>query len=88
MHVIDYESLEVTEDLSYEEKPMTILAREGKTLHYEDITFVNVLWRKMQMEEAMWEQEEEMREKHLELFLNVGTFQNKSPFRWTFINIS
>lgn len=51
-HVIDYEALEVVEDLSYEEKPLGILACKVK-----DIAFVKVWWRNQPMEEATWERE-------------------------------
>ena len=44
-HVIDYISLEIEENLSYQEKPIKILAREVKALCNRNIGFVKVLWR-------------------------------------------
>ena len=49
-HVIDYGALEVVEDLSYEEKPLGILACRVK-----DIAFVKVWWRNQPTEEATLE---------------------------------
>lgn len=34
-HIVDYEPLQLNDKLSYEEKPIQILAREVKTLHNE-----------------------------------------------------
>ena len=44
-HVIDYKPLEIEENLSYQEKPIKILAREVKALHNKNKGFVKVLWR-------------------------------------------
>ena len=44
IHEIDYEPLQLNEDLSYEEKLVKILAREVKTLRNRNIAFVKVLW--------------------------------------------
>ena len=54
-HVIDYKPLEIEENLSYQEKPIKILAREVKALRNRNIDFVKVLWRNHQIEEATWE---------------------------------
>ena len=48
--MIDYGALEVVEDLSYEEKPLGILACRVK-----DIAFVKVWWRNQPTEEATLE---------------------------------
>ena len=44
-HVIDYKPLEIEEDLSYQEKPIRILAREVKALRNRNIGFVKVFVR-------------------------------------------
>ena len=80
MHVIDYKPLKVAKELSYEERPVRILACEVKTLRTRDIAFVKVLWRNQQRDKATWEREDEMREKYLELFLNAGTIEDESSF--------
>ena len=44
IRVIDYEPLQLSEDLSYKEKPIRILAQEVKALRNRDIAFIKVLW--------------------------------------------
>ena len=67
-HVIEHEPLEVREDLTYEEKPVQILAREEKVLRNKVIPLVKVLWRNRDVEEATWEREEDMMKNYPELF--------------------
>ena len=55
IHIVDYEPLQLNEDLNYEEKPVKIIAREVKTLRNRNITFVKVLWRNNHSEEATGE---------------------------------
>ena len=63
IHVIDYEPLQLNEDLSYKEKLVRILAREVKTLRNRSIAFVKVLWWNHHSEEGTWEREDEIRKK-------------------------
>ncbi|XP_038896450.1 uncharacterized protein LOC120084710 [Benincasa hispida] len=51
-HVVDYEALQLNDNLSYEEKPIQILAREVKILRHQEIAFVKVLWQNNQFKEA------------------------------------
>ncbi|TYK11710.1 pol protein [Cucumis melo var. makuwa] len=51
-HVVDFEPLQINEDLSYEEQPVEILAREVKMLRNRGISLVKVLWRNHGVEEA------------------------------------
>ncbi|KAL0561760.1 hypothetical protein IC582_002201 [Cucumis melo] len=67
-HVMDYEPLEIDENLSYVEQPVEILAREVKTLRNKQIPLVKVLWRNHRVEEATWEREDDMRSRYPELF--------------------
>ncbi|KAA0056300.1 pol protein [Cucumis melo var. makuwa] len=67
-HVVDYEPLEIDENLSYTEQPVKVLAREVKTLRNKEIPLVKVLWRNHQVEEATWEREDDMRSRYPELF--------------------
>ncbi|KAL0549941.1 hypothetical protein IC582_014436 [Cucumis melo] len=67
-HVVDYEPLEIDENLSYTEQPVELLAREVKTLRNEEIPLVKVLWRNHRIEEATWEREDDMRSHYPELF--------------------
>ncbi|TYJ96729.1 ty3-gypsy retrotransposon protein [Cucumis melo var. makuwa] len=60
-HVVDYEPLEIDENLSYIEQPVEVLAREVKMLRNREIPLVKVLWRNHGIEEATWEREDDMR---------------------------
>ncbi|XP_037492797.1 uncharacterized protein LOC119369910 [Jatropha curcas] len=55
-------------DLTYEEEPVRILAREIKELRNKRILLVKVLWRNHKTEEATWESEDIMRQQHPQLF--------------------
>ncbi|KAA0067821.1 reverse transcriptase [Cucumis melo var. makuwa] len=60
-HVVDYQPLEIDENLSYTEQPVEVLAREVKMLRNREILLVKVLWRNHRVEEATWEREDDMR---------------------------
>ena len=61
-HVVFVEVIELRSDLTYEEEPVEILAREVKELWKKRIPLVKVLWRNHTIEEATWESEETMRQ--------------------------
>ncbi|TYK26530.1 pol protein [Cucumis melo var. makuwa] len=67
-HVVDFEPLQTNENLSYEEQPVEILAREIKMLRNRGIALVKVLWRNHEVEEDTWEREDDMRTKYPKLF--------------------
>jgi len=58
----------VQPDLTYEEEPIKILAREIKELRNKTILLVKILWRHHNTEEATWESEETMRQQFPQLF--------------------
>ena len=51
-HVVSSETIELRLDLTYEEEPVEILAREVKELQNKKIPLVKVLWRNHKTEEA------------------------------------
>ncbi|TYK12222.1 pol protein [Cucumis melo var. makuwa] len=59
-HVVDYEPLEIDENLSYTERPVEVLAREVKMLRNREIPLVKVLWWNHRVDEATWEREDDM----------------------------
>ena len=61
-HVVFSETIEHRLDLTYEEEPVQILAREVKKLQNKQIPLVKVLWRNHKTEGATWEGEEVMRQ--------------------------
>ncbi|TYK11011.1 hypothetical protein E5676_scaffold874G00530 [Cucumis melo var. makuwa] len=60
-HVVDYEPLEIDENLSYTEQPIEVLAREVKMLRNREIPLVKVLLWNHRVEEASWEREYDMK---------------------------
>nr|CAD1838710.1 unnamed protein product [Ananas comosus var. bracteatus] len=66
--VIDFTPLEIGEDLSYEEQPVRILARESRELRNRVIPFVKVQWSNHEEREATWEPETVMKESYPYLF--------------------
>ena len=43
-HVIDFQTLEIREDVSYEEMPISILERNEKMLRNRSISLIKVQW--------------------------------------------
>ena len=75
-HVVSSETIELRQDLTYEEEPIEILAREVKELWNKQIPLFKVLWRNHKTEEATWESEEVMRDQYPQLF-NEGNFEDE-----------
>ncbi|XP_071917037.1 uncharacterized protein [Coffea arabica] len=74
-HILQSESIEIDETLTYEEKPVELLDRKMKELRNKRIPLVKVLWRNHGIEEATWEVEEAIREKYPNLLTDQGKFQ-------------
>ncbi|XP_020090401.1 uncharacterized protein LOC109711662 [Ananas comosus] len=60
--------VELREDLSFEEHPVEILAREVKRLQNREIPYVKILWSNHDEQEATWELESAMLEHYPYLF--------------------
>ncbi|XP_042984803.1 uncharacterized protein LOC122313690 [Carya illinoinensis] len=67
-HILEYEPLQVREDLTYEEFPVGILAQKTQVLSKKTIPMVKVLWSNHTEKEATWELEEDMKNKYPYLF--------------------
>ncbi|XP_052189956.1 uncharacterized protein LOC127799771 [Diospyros lotus] len=67
-HIIDYQTIEVGEDVSYEEMPISNLERNEKVLQNRSIPFVRVQWQRHSPDEVTWEHEDEMRHLFPQLF--------------------
>ncbi|XP_062103581.1 uncharacterized protein LOC133814666 [Humulus lupulus] len=52
-YIIEYEAIPIQEDVTYEEQPIRILARELKVLRNREIPVVKVLWRNQREDEAI-----------------------------------
>ncbi|XP_050229269.1 uncharacterized protein LOC126678413 [Mercurialis annua] len=67
-HIIQSQSVEVNEELSYEEEPMQIIDTQVRKLRTKEIPMVKVLWRNHSVEECTWETESDMRKRYPYLF--------------------
>ena len=67
-HVLQPQTVELSEDLIYEEYPMAILDRQVRQLCTKDIPMVKVLWSNHTTEDCTWETEALMREAYPYLF--------------------
>lgn len=71
-HILDYQPLQINEDLSYKEVPTQIMDHKEQVLWSKMIPLVKVLWKKQTIAEVTWEQEDKIRSKCLELFFDYG----------------
>ena len=67
-HILPVQDVQVQADLSYDEEPKAILAREVKQLRNKQVPLVKVLWQHHCREEATWEPEETMKAQYPQLF--------------------
>ncbi|KAL0420441.1 UNVERIFIED_CONTAM: hypothetical protein Slati_3067000 [Sesamum latifolium] len=67
-HILQPDTVELEEDLSYQERPIRILDKKIQELHNRRIPLVKVLWQNHGVEEATWEREDELRRNHPGLF--------------------
>ena len=71
-HVIRDSEVEISENLSYIEEPVSIVDRRVKQLRQREIPMVKVNWKNHGIEEATWETEEKMRQDYPHLFHDSG----------------
>ncbi|XP_060212075.1 uncharacterized protein LOC132639651 [Lycium barbarum] len=71
-HKIQPEDVELDENLTHEEGPISILDRQVRQLRSKKVASVKVLWRNHPTEEATWESETDMRDKYPHLFDATG----------------
>uniref|UniRef100_A0A2N9HZT1 Tf2-1-like SH3-like domain-containing protein n=1 Tax=Fagus sylvatica TaxID=28930 RepID=A0A2N9HZT1_FAGSY len=71
-HILDFQPIQIREDLTYDEQPIKILDRKEQVLRRRTIRFVQVLWQNHGTKEATWELEEEMRTSYPHLFRDLA----------------
>ena len=79
-HVVSSETIDLKPDLTYEEEPVEILAREVKELRKKRIPLIKVLWRNHKTKEDTWESEEVTRQQYSQLF-NEDNFDDEILLR-------
>ena len=67
-HVLREQSVQLKENLTYEETPVQIVDRKEQVLRSKVISLVKVLWKNHEREAATWEPEAQMRRQYPQLF--------------------
>ena len=67
-HVLQPQTVELSEDLTYEEYPIVIVDRQIHQLRTKKIPMVEVLWSNHRVEDFTWETEAVMRDSYPYLF--------------------
>ncbi|XP_021735140.1 uncharacterized protein LOC110701826 [Chenopodium quinoa] len=70
-HVIQPETIELDETLTFEEHSVKILDTKTRSTRNKAVKLVKVLWSNQNFEEATWEAEHDMKKRYLELFEQV-----------------
>ena len=80
-HILPVQEIQVQADLSYDEEPKAILAREVKQLRNKQVPLVKVPWQHHGREEATWELEATMRTQYPQLFDSGMNFEDEILFK-------
>ena len=67
-HVLQPQTVEINEDLTYKKYPVAIVDRQVRQLRTKEIPTVKVLWSNHTVEDCMWETEALMHESYPYLF--------------------
>ncbi|XP_021767729.1 uncharacterized protein LOC110732119 [Chenopodium quinoa] len=67
-HVLQPETIELYQSLTYEERLVKILDSKVRSTRNKNVKIEKVLWSNQEYEEATWEAEDEIKKKYLELF--------------------
>jgi len=73
-HVLDFNSVQLDKDLTYEEESVAILDRQVRKLRSKSYPSIRVQWRGQSIEAATWEYESNMRSRYSHLFTSLGAF--------------
>ena len=76
-YILLVQEIQVQKDLSYDEEPKAILAREVKQLRNKQVPLVKVLWQHLGREKATWEPEATMRAQYPQLFESGMNFEDE-----------
>ncbi|XP_074315529.1 uncharacterized protein LOC141651727 [Silene latifolia] len=68
-HVLEVETVELDENLSYEEVAKEILDRKVRKTRNSEVVLMKVLWSNHNVDEATWEVEDEIKQKYPHLFV-------------------
>nr|XP_025628889.1 uncharacterized protein LOC112722133 [Arachis hypogaea] len=71
-HVLEPESVELRENLTFQVTPVRIDDTSVKKLRENEVSLVKVAWKRAGVEEHTWELESEMQKDYPELFSDAG----------------
>ncbi|XP_021767680.1 uncharacterized protein LOC110732075 [Chenopodium quinoa] len=71
-YVLQPETIQLDESLTYEERPVKIVDHKVRSTRTKDVKIVKVLWSNQEYEVATWEAQDEMKNKCPELFDEVS----------------
>ncbi|KAK6144718.1 hypothetical protein DH2020_021538 [Rehmannia glutinosa] len=74
-HVVNYETIKLDKQLSYEKKPVAVLDRKVHKLRNRDVELIKMQWSGHSQEEATWERKEDILASHPEVQSLLGTFK-------------
>ena len=77
LHILPMQDVKVQADLSYDEEPKPIMAREVKQLRNKQVQLVKVLWQHHGRKEATWVPKASMRTQYPQLFESGMNFENE-----------
>ncbi|XP_070002627.1 uncharacterized protein LOC142165942 [Nicotiana tabacum] len=60
-YILEFNTVQLDENLTYEEDPVAIVDRQVRKLRSNDVPSMYVLWKDQPTEEATWESESDMR---------------------------
>ncbi|XP_049371090.1 uncharacterized protein LOC125836041 [Solanum verrucosum] len=86
-HVIQWDSVLLDQNLTFEEEPVTILDRQIQKLRSKEIASIKVQWKHRPVDEATWETESDMSSRYPQLFEHSGVFysftiRDERLFKW------
>ncbi|XP_070040939.1 uncharacterized protein [Nicotiana tomentosiformis] len=77
-HVLDFSTVQLDENRTYEEDPVAILDQQVRKLRSKNFSSVKVQWRDHPIEEATWESESDIQSSYL-IFLPVQVSHLRGP---------
>ncbi|XP_070022308.1 uncharacterized protein [Nicotiana sylvestris] len=83
-HVLDFSSVQLDKDLTYEEETVAIQDRQVRQLRSKNFPSVRMPWRGQPVEAATWEFESHMQSRYPYLFTDSGTFLCLSEYERLF----
>ncbi|CAA3011866.1 DNA RNA polymerases superfamily [Olea europaea subsp. europaea] len=71
-HVLESQPVQLKDNLAYTEEPLRILDRKVQIQQNKTVSLVKVLWQNQTVEEATWENEDQMRAQYPHLFIALS----------------